>query len=75
MPLEEEKGKIKSDSGTPNGAVEEESGVATTVATEYASFNIAPAKFQPQPSVNQRVQYQEIDPKKTKVSWSHMILT
>ena len=39
--------------------------------SKYIPVAIAPLEIQPQPSVDQRVQYQEIDIKKTKVSWSH----
>jgi hypothetical protein len=72
MPLYVEKGEIRSDSGTQNGAVEEESGSAMRMETEreeeskYASVAIAPLKNQPQPSLDQAVQYQGIDFKKTK---------
>ena len=74
---DKEKGEIKSDSRTPNGAVEEDSGTAMMVATEkeeeskYAPVAISPLETQPHPSVDQRVEYQMIDIKKTKVSWSH----
>ena len=62
MPIDEEKGENKSDSGTPNEAVEE------SEESKYSSVAIAPLETQPPPSVDQRVQYQEIDVKKTKVS-------
>ena len=69
--------EIRSDSGTQNVVVEEESSSAMRMATgekeesKYASVAIAALKNQPKPSLNQAVQYQGIDFKKTKVSWSH----
>ena len=54
-----------------NGAVEEGSGRITTEREEkskYASVTISSTGVQPPPPVEQTVQYQKIDIKKTKVS-------
>ena len=67
---DEEEEEIKSDSGTLSGST-------MMMATEkkedskYPPVTIAPLKNQPQPSLDQAVQYQGIDFKKTKVNWSH----
>lgn len=74
---ENSNGILLDDSGTPSGALEKRSDTAMRVVTEkeeeskYIPVAIAPSEIQQQPSVDQRVEYQKIDPKKTKVSWPH----